>query len=128
MGLIQHMNADHAAALSQITEHYAGEAVMTAVDRLHLRPALERRCRAIPIDLPPGWLGGASHGHGDLRPGQPVLNNTLRPADSRRPDRGHDGRPAPPPGSAHELLRNAGGSLSPAAGAANRPRAVESSQ
>jgi hypothetical protein len=40
MGIIQHMNADHAAALSQITEHYAGEAVMTAVDRLHLRAGL----------------------------------------------------------------------------------------
>jgi putative heme iron utilization protein len=43
MGIIQHMNADHAEALTQIAGHYAGEAVdeaaMTAVDRLgfHLR-------------------------------------------------------------------------------------------
>jgi heme oxygenase (biliverdin-IX-beta and delta-forming) len=43
MGIIQHMNADHAEALRQIAGHYAGavveEAVMTAVDRLgfHLR-------------------------------------------------------------------------------------------
>jgi putative heme iron utilization protein len=43
MGIIQHMNADHAEALRQIAKHYAGEAVdeaaMTAVDRLgfHLR-------------------------------------------------------------------------------------------
>jgi heme iron utilization protein len=42
-GIIQHMNADHAAALSLIARHYAGEvaaeAAMTAVDRLgfHLR-------------------------------------------------------------------------------------------
>ena len=42
-GIIQHMNADHADALRQITGHYAGEVVdeaaMTAVDRLgfHLR-------------------------------------------------------------------------------------------
>ena len=43
MGIIQHMNADHAAALRQIAGHRTGEsvdeAVMTAVDRLgfHLR-------------------------------------------------------------------------------------------
>lgn len=43
MGIIQHMNTDHAGALRQIAGHYAGEvvdeAVMTAVDRLgfHLR-------------------------------------------------------------------------------------------
>jgi putative heme iron utilization protein len=43
MGIIQHMNADHAEALRQIAKRYAGEAVdeaaMTAVDRLgfHLR-------------------------------------------------------------------------------------------
>ena len=43
MGIIQHMNSDHAVALRQIAGHYAGEAVdeavMTAVDRLgfHLR-------------------------------------------------------------------------------------------
>ena len=43
IGIIQHMNSDHAAALRQIAGHYAGEAVdeavMTAVDRLgfHLR-------------------------------------------------------------------------------------------
>jgi putative heme iron utilization protein len=43
MGIIQHMNTDHAEALTQIAGHYAGEAVdeaaMTAVDRLgfHLR-------------------------------------------------------------------------------------------
>ena len=42
-GIIQHMNADHAAALRKIAGHYAAEvadeAVMTAVDRLgfHLR-------------------------------------------------------------------------------------------
>jgi putative heme iron utilization protein len=42
-GIIQHMNADHAAALRLMAEHYAGEvadaATMTAVDRLgfHLR-------------------------------------------------------------------------------------------
>jgi putative heme iron utilization protein len=42
-GIIQHMNADHAAALKLIARHYAGEAAddatMTAVDRLgfHLR-------------------------------------------------------------------------------------------
>jgi putative heme iron utilization protein len=43
IGIIQHMNSDHAAGLRQIAGHYAGEAVdeavMTAVDRLgfHLR-------------------------------------------------------------------------------------------
>jgi putative heme iron utilization protein len=43
MGIIQHMNSDHAEALRQIAGHYTGdavdEAVMTAVDRLgfHLR-------------------------------------------------------------------------------------------
>jgi putative heme iron utilization protein len=42
-GIIQHMNADHAAALQAIARHFAGEdadeAVMTAVDRLgfHVR-------------------------------------------------------------------------------------------
>ena len=42
-GIIQHMNADHSAALRLIAHHYAGEAAdeaaMTAVDRLgfHLR-------------------------------------------------------------------------------------------
>jgi len=42
-GIIEHMNADHAAALQLMVRHYAGEtadeAVMTAVDRLgfHLR-------------------------------------------------------------------------------------------
>ena len=42
-GIIEHMNADHAAALQLIARHYAGEiadeATMTAVDRLgfHLR-------------------------------------------------------------------------------------------
>jgi putative heme iron utilization protein len=37
-GIIQHMNADHAAALRLVTQHYSGgvadEAAMTAVDRL----------------------------------------------------------------------------------------------
>jgi hypothetical protein len=43
MGIIQHMNSDHAAALTQISGHNAGEvvdeAVITAVGRLgfHLR-------------------------------------------------------------------------------------------
>ena len=43
MGIIQHMNADHAEALRQIAGHYIGEVVdeaaMTAVDRLgfHVR-------------------------------------------------------------------------------------------
>ena len=43
MGIIQHMNADHAVALKQIAGHYIGEVVdeaaMTAVDRLgfHVR-------------------------------------------------------------------------------------------
>jgi putative heme iron utilization protein len=42
-GIIQHMNADHAAALQLIARHFAGEAadeaVMTAIDRLgfHIR-------------------------------------------------------------------------------------------
>jgi len=43
VGIIEHMNTDHAAALRLIARHYAGEvadeAAMTAVDRLgfHLR-------------------------------------------------------------------------------------------
>jgi putative heme iron utilization protein len=38
-GIIQHMNADYAAARRLIARHYSAEAAMTAVDRLgfHLR-------------------------------------------------------------------------------------------
>jgi hypothetical protein len=44
-GIIQHMNAYHAAALGLIARHYAGdaddEAAMTAVDRLGFRLRLK---------------------------------------------------------------------------------------
>jgi hypothetical protein len=44
-GIIQHMNADHAAALRSIARHYSGEvadeAAMTAVDRLGFRLRLK---------------------------------------------------------------------------------------